>query len=83
MATLVLNHRRVRPREHFERFEDGGVYLNEAGRAVVFRAFDEMLERRATAENGCGSRWQMIDTLVCRFVKAVESGAMPEFSKAA
>ena len=71
LALDLLNHRRVRAERHFEQ-ADGGVYLNESGRGIVFRAFDELMERCRKTDRGSVSCRQMIDQEVCRFIALLE-----------
>lgn len=79
----LLNHRRVRADEHFEPGENGGIYLADTGRPIVFRAFDEMMRRKLDAENGHLDLRQLIDRDVCRFLGMLEAGESPNFFHAA
>ena len=79
----LLNHHRIRADEHFEVTEEDGVYLNEEGRKIVFCAFDEMMDRRRMLDGRTVSRRQIVETVVCRFIAAIESDEKVEFFKAA
>ena len=79
----LLNHHRIRADEHFEVTEEDGVYLNEEGRKIVFCAFDEMMDRRRMLDGRTASRRQIVETVVCRFIAAIESDEKVEFFKAA
>ena len=81
----LLNHRQVRADEHFEGMDGGGIALNEAGRSVVFRAFDEMLASRQNTDTRVLSRRQIIEREVCQFIAMLEADdkAATSFYKAA
>jgi CRISPR/Cas system-associated endonuclease Cas1 len=79
----LLNHHRIRADEHFGVTEEDGVYLNEEGRKIVFCAFDEMMDRRRMLDGRMASRRQIVETVVCRFIAAIESDEKVEFFKAA
>lgn len=79
----LLNHRRMRIAEHFESGENGGIYLTDAGRPVVFRAFDEAMLRRLDTGAGRFTLRQLIDRDVCSFIAMLEKGASPTFFHAA
>ncbi len=79
----LLNHRRVRPDEHFEWREEGGVHLNEAGRRIVFRAFDEQMRRTQTCDGVQISVRTGIDRTVCRHLESLETAMPLAFFRAA
>ena len=70
----LLNHRRIRANAHFDMTDEDGVMLNRQGRAVVFRAFDEMMAGRQDTDAGRLSRRQIVDREICKFIGAIESG---------
>lgn len=79
----LLNHRRIRTADHFKCSGLVGVSLNESGRRVVFKAFDEMLERRRSTERGVFTGKQIVENVVCGFINSVETGCRIRFFKAA
>jgi len=74
LALDLLNHRRIRAANHFECDGGVGVFLNESGRRVVFKAFDEMLERRRSTERGMCTGKQIVENAVCGFISSIETG---------
>ena len=79
----LFNHRRIRADKHFEVTEEDGVYLNEEGRKIVFRSFDEMMERKRVLNDRSVSRRQIVENVICRFVSAIEADEKIDFYKAA
>lgn len=79
----LLNHRRIRADEHFECREHGGVHLNEAGRRIAFRAFDEEMRRTQTCDGSQVSVRAGIDRTVCRYLESLESATPLAFFRAA
>lgn len=79
----LLNHRRVRGDEHFVLLEEGGVHLNEAGRRIVFRAFDEQMRRTQTCDGVQISVRTGIDRTVCRYLESLETAMPLAFFRAA
>ena len=71
----LLNHRRICADKHFGKMDEGGFILNESGRSIVFRAFDEMMASRQDTDAGLLSRRQIIEREVCRFIAMLESKA--------
>jgi CRISPR-associated protein Cas1 len=79
----LLNHHRVSVDKHFVASETDGVYLNDEGRKIVFRSFDEMMDRKRMLDGHSVSRRQIVEKVVCRFVSAIEADEKVEFYKAA
>lgn len=79
----LLNHRRIRADEHFECREHGGVHLNEAGRRIAFRAFDEEMRRTQMCDGSQVSVRAGIDRTVCRYLESLESATPLAFFRAA
>jgi CRISPR-associated protein Cas1 len=79
----LLNHHRVSTDKHFVASETDGVYLNDEGRKIVFRSFDEMMDRKRMLDGHSVSRRQIVEKVVCRFVSAIEADEKIEFYKAA
>ena len=79
----LLNHRRIRVADHFEHADENGVFLNEPGRRIVFKAFDEMMERRRSTERGMLTGKQIVGDVVCGFINSVEAGERIRFFRAA
>ena len=79
----LLNHRRVRCRDHFEGSPDTGFYLTDEGRRIVFIAFDEMMERRVETGPGKISLRQIVDKEVCKFIGMIEGDEVMTFYRAA
>ncbi len=78
----LLNHRRVRPGEHFFTDADGGVFLNEAGRRVVFQAFDAEMKRTFVRDGRALTVRAGIDGVVCRYLDALYGRTPPDFFRA-
>lgn len=83
LVLSLLNHRRVRATEHFERTAEGGCRLTEDGRRIVFTAFDEMMARQIETEAGRMSIRQVVDREVCRFLGMIEGDEEVRFFRAA
>ena len=79
----LLNHRRILADRHFESVADDGFHLTTDGRGIVFRAFDEMMNRRMAAEGGRVKIRQIIDRVVCRFIGMLEGREPIRFHRAA
>ena len=79
LALDLLNHHRLDAERDFEPRDDGGIYLNESGRATVFRAVDDALERRCETVYGRLTLRQIIDRTVCDFIAVLEENAEPRF----
>lgn len=79
----LLNHHRVSADKHFEASESDGVYLNDEGRKIVFRSFDEMMDRKRMLDGHSVSRRQIVEKVICRFVSAIEADEKIDFYKAA
>lgn len=79
----LLNHRRIRVEEHFADGENGGIYLNEDGRKVVFRHFDAEMKREFVRDGRTLTVRAGIDGLVCRYLDALEGEAPIRFYRAA
>lgn len=79
----LLNHRRILAEQHFETVADGGFHLTDDGRGVVFRAFDEMMNRRVASEGDRVTIRQLIDREVCRFIGMLEGKEPIRFHRAA
>ena len=81
---LILNlcrTRRLRAMEHFEAVADGGVHLNEAGRAVLLPAFEEMMQtpfRDGDSGHMTDFR-QVFQATVATFIQCLQSDAAPAF----
>lgn len=70
----LAGHGVLRPDEHFEVREDGGTYLNDAGRKLFFPAWERALTR--TFLDDAGTRTDLrkeIDKTVCSYVRALEN----------
>ena len=78
----LLNHSRVRPGEHFFTDADGGVFLNEAGRRVVFQAFDAEMKRTVVRDGRSITVRAGLDSLVCRYLDALYGKAPLNFYRA-
>ena len=83
LALNLLNHRRILADRHFETVADGGFHLTADGRAIVFRAYDEMMDRRVASESGRVTIRQLIDREVCRFIGMLEGKEPIRFHRAA
>lgn len=79
----LLNHRRMLADRHFEKASDDGFHLTADGRAIVFRAFDEMMVRRVAGEGGRMTIRQLIEREVCRFIGMLEGKEPIRFHRAA
>lgn len=79
----LLNHHRVRVGEHFESDVANGVFLNEEGRKIVFTAFDAQMKRTYTREGRTITVRAGIDTVVCRYLEALQGKAPLCFYRAA
>lgn len=79
----LLNHRRIRSDEHFEDGENGGVSLNEEGRKIVFRAFDEEMRRTYVCDGRQISVRAGIDRTVCRYIESLDRKTSITFYRAA
>lgn len=83
LALDLLNHRRIRPDEHFEVDEAGGVFLNAEGRQIVFRAFDGEMRRTIARDGRQIAIRAAIDGVVCRYIDSLNSAAPLRFYQAA
>lgn len=83
VALDLLNHGRLSPASDFKMHENGGVYLTDKGRPIVFRAFDDALERKSETEQGALTMRQLIDRDVCSFIRMLEQAEQPHFYHAA
>ena len=83
LAVGLLSHRRIRVSDHIEGTFEEGVRLNEAGRKVVFAAFDDMMKRRIMVDGRHLTMRQVVDLEVCRFVKVLDGDEPMKFYKAA
>ena len=79
----LLNHRRIRASDHFTHSDFDGVHLNEEGRKIFFRAFDDMMMRRQMTNEGGMTLRGIVDKAVCQYIKVLESDAETDFYKAA
>lgn len=79
----LLNHHRIRADEHFEDGENEGVSLNEEGRRVVFRAFDEEMRRTYERDGRQISVRTGIDRTVCRYIESLDGKTSATFYRAA
>lgn len=83
LALDLLNHRRIRPDEHFEGSTAGGVFLNEEGRKIVFRAFDAEMRRTILRDGRQITIRAAIDGVVCRYIDSLNGTAPLRFYQAA
>ena len=83
LALDLLNHRRIRPDEHFEADETGGVFLNAEGRRIVFRAFDAEMKRTIARDGRQIAVRAAIDGIVCRYMDSLAGTAPLRFYQAA
>jgi len=77
----MVNHSMVKAKDHFEFREDGGVYLNAAGRRSFFAVYEQAMVRRFTPVKGDEHTdfRKVVDRHVCEYIKALESNEEPEF----
>lgn len=83
LALDLLNHRRIRPDEHFEVDDAGGVFLNAEGRRIVFRAFDAEMKRTIARDGRQIAVRAAIDGIVCRYMDSLTGTAPLRFYQAA
>jgi CRISPR-associated protein Cas1 len=77
----IVNHGMVKAEEHFERREDGGIYLNAEGRKIFFRAYEQAMTRKFSIEKGglhIDFR-QVMREQVFQYLRALEEGGNPVF----
>lgn len=77
----MVNHAMVKAADHFEMRDDGGVYLNDAGRRAFFATYEQtMLRRFAPAKGEPHTDFRkVIDSQVCAYLKALEGDEDPDF----
>ncbi len=78
----MVNHRIIRPGEHFRRDEeDGGVHLNEDGQKAFFQTYEQAMHRKfiLPETNERVDMRRVIDLQVCRFLKMMETNADMSF----
>lgn len=77
LALDLVNHRRLKATRDFEPHE-GGVWLTESGRKVVFAAYEDAMGRKNDDQKGRMMRRQ-VETAVLEFLGYLEKGTLPRF----
>lgn len=77
----MVNHSMIKAADHFEFREDGGVYLNAAGRKAFFSVYEQtMLRRFSSVKGGTHTDFRkVIDMHVCEYLKVLEQNEEPDF----
>lgn len=70
----LINRREIRADEHFMTHEDGGVFMNTAGKRVFLRAFEEKLDDAVTVCNRRITYRRLIGNEVMRLQRLIVSG---------
>lgn len=80
LAVNLVNHRRLKATRDFES-HDGGVWLTDSGRAIVFAAFEEAVGRKLD-ESNAGNLRRQVEMTVLEFLRYLEKGIPPRFYRA-
>ncbi len=76
LVLYLVNHRIMNPDQDFEAGQDGGCYLNEAGRKKFLRSFLLRMEESFDTEDGSQPRWNLLNRQVKAYKQFVYDPAI-------